>query len=326
MSSVRGPVDVLVTGSSGFVGSALAARLEREGLTVAGLDLTAGRIPTVSVDITDGGQVRDAFERLRPRRVVHTAAIVDDRGDPELFRAVNVRGTDHIVAACEAFEVERLVHVSSIVVLGLDSPALCDERTPLQAYTGAPYMDTKAVSERRVLDAWAAGRVPAVVVRPGDVYGVGSQPWVKRPLEMMRQGMPVLVGGGRGLMVHCWIDNLIDGLMLCLERADIEGRVFHITDGVDDTTFRGYFERLAVAGKTQLSRWSLPGGVATRLGAGLDRASRLVSFTPPFGETAVRYLLRRSCYSIEGAREALGYRPAVDLNEGMARMAHELNG
>ncbi|MGB0589219.1 MAG: NAD-dependent epimerase/dehydratase family protein [Myxococcota bacterium] len=324
MSDVHGPVDVLVTGSSGFVGSALAARLQREGATVAGLDVTPGQVPTVSVDITDGGQVRAAFERLRPRRVVHTAAIVDDRGDPKLFQAVNVTGTDHIVAACEACDVERLVHVSSIVVLGLDSPAQCDERTPLQPYTGAAYMDTKAVSERRVRDAWAAGRVPAVVVRPGDVYGLGSQPWVQRPLEMMRQGMPLLVGSGHGLMVHCWIDNLIDGLLLCLEKPDIDGRVFHITDGVDGTTFREYFERLAVAGRVNLSPWSLPGGVATRLGAALDRASRWLPFTPPFGETAARYLLRRSSYSIKGAREALGYEPAVDLAEGMARMARDL--
>ena len=58
--------------------------------------------------------------------------------------------------------------------------------------------------------------------------------------------------------------------------------------------------------------------------AGLDLASRFVPFTPPFSETAVKYLLRRSSYSIEGARQALGYSPAVDLAEGMARMAAEL--
>ena len=133
MTSVCGPVDVLVTGSSGFVGSALAARLVAEGRTVAGLDLTPSHVPTATVNITDADQVQEAFERLRPRKVVHTAAIVDDRGAPELFQAVNVKGTDHIVAACEAFGVERLVHVSSIVVLGLDSPALCDERTPLES-------------------------------------------------------------------------------------------------------------------------------------------------------------------------------------------------
>ena len=64
--------------------------------------------------------------------------------------------------------------------------------------------------------------------------------------------------------------------------------------------------------------------IATRLGAALDRASRWLPFTPPFGETAARYLLRRSSYSIKGAREALGYEPAVDLAEGMARMARDL--
>ena len=323
--ATHGPIDVLVTGSAGFVGSALTRRLEAEGLSIIGADLRAGHAPTVAVDITDADAVLAVFQRFRPRKVIHTAAIVDDRGDPALFEAVNVRGTANVVAACEATGVERLVHVSSIVVLGLDSPPFCDEATPLQPYTGAPYMDTKAVSERLVRDAWAAGRLSAVVIRPGDVYGPGSVPWVERPVEMMRQGLPVLVGGGRGLMAHCWIDNLIDGLVLALEAAEVDGRVFHITDGEEHTTFGGYFERLAVAAGVRLSRLSLPGPVAVGLGAALERASELVPFSPPFTGTAARYLLRRSVYSIEGARQALGYTPAVDLSEGMARLAERLN-
>jgi len=326
MTSKRGPIDVLVTGSAGFLGSALTRRLEDEGLTVVGADLRAGRTPTVAVDIRDAAQVGEVFERLRPRRVVHTAAIVDDRGAAELFTAVNVRGTDHIVDACEAVGVERLVHVSSIVVLGLDSPSVCDERTPMQPYTGAHYMDTKAVSERRVRDAWAAGRVPAVVVRPGDVYGADSEPWVRRPLDMMRKGLPVLVGGGRGLMAHCWIDNLVDGLVLALEAKDVEGRVFHLTDGVDDTTFGEYFQRLAGAAGVRLPGLSLPGKLAIGLGGAFDLASRMAPFSAPFTATAARYLLRRSVYSIAPARELLGYVPAVGLDEGMERLSGLITG
>jgi len=326
MTRTRGPIDVLVTGSAGFVGSALTRRLEAEGLTVMGADLRAGPTPTVAVDITDRGAVREVFERFRPRKVVHTAAIVDDRGDPALYRAVNVRGTDHVVDACEAVGVERLVHVSSIVVLGLDSPAACDEHTPLCAYTGAAYMDTKAVSERRVRDAWAAGRVPAVVVRPGDVYGAGSEPWVRRPLEMMGKGLPLLVAGGQGLMAHCWIDNLVDGLVLALDARGVEGGVFHITDGEDHTTFRDYFQRLAAAAGLTMSPLSIPAFAALGLGAAFERAARALPVSPPFTATAARYLMRRSVYSIAASTAALGYQPAVGLDEGMARLGRALNG
>ncbi len=324
MTSRRGPIDVLVTGSTGFVGSALTERLEAEGLSVVGAAVRAGRTPTVVLDITDRAAVREVFERLRPRKVVHAAAIVDDRGAPEAFRAVNVRGTEHVLEAAENVGTERLVHISSIVVLGLESPAQCDEHTPLQAYTGAPYMDTKAVSERRVRDAWAAGRVPAVVVRPGDVYGVGSEPWVRRPVALMRQRMPVLVGGGRGLMAHCWIDNLVDGLVLALGARDVEGGVFHVTDGQDDTTFGDYFHRLASAAGVPVPRRSLPAGLALRLGRVLEGMAKVAPFSPPFTATAARYLLRRSTYCIAATRRSLGYEPAVDLDEGMARLAHRL--
>ena len=299
-------------------------RLEAEGQSVAGLDLRPEHPATVQADISDAVQVRRVFERLKPRRVVHTAAIVDDRGAASLFEAVNVRGTAHVIDACEALGVERLVHVSSIVVLGLDSPASCDENTPLQAYTGAPYMDTKALSERMVRDAWAMGRLPALVIRPGDVYGPASEPWVRRPLEMMRKGLPVLVGRGRGLMVHCWITNLVDALVLALHKGSVEGCVFHVTDGVEDTTFKTYFERLARAGGTRLSPVSLPGGMASRLGDGLELISRYAPISPPFTGTAVRYMLRRSAYSIAPAKALLGYHPEVDLDEGMAQLARAL--
>jgi len=77
-----------------------------------------------------------------------------------------------------------------------------------------------------------------VVVRPGEVWGPNSEQFVGRPLALMRRHFPVLVDAGRGLMAHCWIDNLVDGLVLALTHPDAVGGTFTFHDGSDTTTYR----------------------------------------------------------------------------------------
>ncbi|MBX3249843.1 MAG: NAD(P)-dependent oxidoreductase, partial [Myxococcales bacterium] len=214
--------DVLVTGAAGFVGAALARRLGESGRRVVATDLR-GDAGIVHVDVTDAGAVDAVVERHRPHQVVHAAAIVDDRVPAGPTFAVNVRGTEHVLRACARHHVTRLVHVSSIAALGYDPGPDADASTPLVTTTGTPYFDTKARSERIVREAMRREALELVVARPGDVYGPGSDPWVRRPLEMMRRRLPVLVGGGEGLMAHCYIDNLVDGLVACLDHPAAPG-------------------------------------------------------------------------------------------------------
>lgn len=317
-------VDVLVTGSAGFVGAAVVERLIEAGLDVRGVDLRAGTRPTLHLDVTDGGEVMDVFKRLRPKKVVHAAAYVDDRGPAESFQRVNVGGTQNILDAAAVTGVERLVHLSSIAALGFDPGENADETNDLVFDTGSPYFDTKAASEQLVRTAIDEGHVPATIVRPGDVYGPESQQWVERPLAMMKSRMPVLIDGGRGLIAHTWIDNLIDGVQLALDHPNALGRTFIITDGVDTTTYREYFTRLARAAGLAPPSASMPRVLAQTLARGFELYQRVTGGRPPFTRGALSYVCRRATYSIDEARRILDYRPKVSLDEGMERLAQIL--
>ncbi|TNF28033.1 MAG: NAD-dependent epimerase/dehydratase family protein [Deltaproteobacteria bacterium] len=319
-----GPVDVLVTGAAGFVGRALVARLEAEGLAVQGTDVVAGAAPTVHLDVTDGAEVMDVFGRLRPRMVVHTAALVDVGLPQSRAQQVNVVGTENVLDAAAACDVQRFVHVSSIAALGLDPGQGAGPDSPLVFDTGEPYFDTKAAAEALVRQAMERNALPAVVVRPGDVYGPGCEPWVERPLGLLRRSVPVLVGGGDGLIAHTWIDNLVDGLLLACTHDGAVGRVFQLTDGVDDTTLKAYLTRLAAAAGLKPPRAGLPGFVGVGAGVLLERFGRLTGRTVPFTRQSIRYLMRKSTYDITAAREGLDYAPAVGLDEGFSRLAHAL--
>lgn len=311
-------VDVLITGAAGFVGRALLDRLRSQGRNVAGCDL---RGDEHRLDVTRDADVLALLERLRPKRVVHAAALVDDRVPRAQMVAVNVGGTEAMTRAAAQVGVKRFVHVSSIAALGYAPRSPADEHSPLQPGTGGAYFDSKAISERNVRAL--RGAMEVVVVRPGDVFGPGSEPWVTRPVAMMRTGQPVLIGDGRGLIAHTWIDNLVDGLELALDHPGAAGQVLTITDGVHDTTYRDYFARLARAANVALPPWSLPVGLALKAARLGEVAGRFLGRPPPLTEGAIRYVTRRSTYSIEAATR-LGWSPQIGLTDAMDQLRRAL--
>lgn len=317
---------ILVTGAAGFVGAALCNRLRADGHTVVATDLRT-EPPLRPLDVTDRRAVRGLIGQTAPDVVVHAAAIVDDRGPRAQFERVNVGGTRHIIEACASQGVGRLVHISSIAALGV-SPGRCDQATPLAMTTGSPYFDTKAASEWLVRRAHGQGKVSGVIVRPGDVWGLGSIPWVERPLALIRARQPVLVGGGNGRVNHCWIDNLIDGITLAVAHADAPGGCFTFHDE-QDTRVKTYLTRLARAAGIQSPLRGIPTHVATGIAHAFRVAgpiTKLAGIETPFTPAAVRYLTRESTHCTATSRDVLGWRPAVQLDEGMQRLANHWQG
>src|SRR5215213_6456629 len=185
---------VAVTGAKGFIGAATCARLRADGHEVVELDLP-------EVDVTDTAAVERSLGGCEG--VVHTAAIVDEDGDMREFVRVNVGGTRNVLDAAERAGVKRVVHLASVAVWGYDFDHDLTEDAPPRT-VGNPYIDTKGASERLAL-----GR-GATVVRPGDVYGPRSQPWVLRPLRAIQGGMFVLPGKGDGIVTAVYVDDLVD--------------------------------------------------------------------------------------------------------------------
>ncbi len=316
-------VDVLITGSAGFVGEALALRLLSEGRTVAGVDLRAGAVPTRRMDVTDAAEVRAVIGGMRPSVVVHAAAIVDDRVPRARMFEVNVGGTEHVLAACVDSGVRRCVHVSSIAALGLDPGPRADERSPVRTDQNAAYFDSKGAAEQvvarfRTGAARSEGALEVAVVRPGDVWGPRSEPWVQRPLAMMQARQPMLIGGGRGYIAHCHIDNLVDALVLAIDHPDAIHRHAIVHDG-ERTTYRAYFHALADRAGLPRPRVQVPAPIALAAAMVAERLAGRFGTTPPMTEGAVRYLLRDTAYDL-GPMRALGWNPRVTLAEGMAAL------
>ena len=136
-----------------------------------------------------------------------------------------------------------------------------------------------------------------------------------RPLELMRKGRFALVDGGMPIINHTYVDNLADGIFLSVEK-EAWGEAFNITDG-QATTFKEFYTRLAkLAGMGPpriLPAWLVKASVAAV--NVVETMLRQPHIALPGG---VEFIRRPHAYSIEKAREVLGYTPRVDLDTGLA--------
>lgn len=316
---------VFVTGAAGFIGAALVRACRDAGMTAGGVDLV---VPPGDPDLVVGDTLEPAgwqHALAGTDVLVHTAAVVSNAVDLDRQWQVNVLGTRRVLQAAAAAGVRRFVQVSSVRAFSdVGFPDAVTEDHPVRP-DGNPYVDTKIAGEQVVLQAHAAGEVEAVVIRPADVYGPGSQPWVVKPLDLMASGQFMLPAMGRGVFSPVHLDDLVRGLLLAVTHPAAAGQVFTLT-GPRPVTTRQYFGALADAAGRHRPLVLLPTPVCVGLAAVADRANRALRRRNEVNPQTVRYLTRRGSYSGEKAGRLLGYRPEIDLDAGMATVRDWLRG
>lgn len=308
------PARVFITGALGFIGRALGDHFRARGSELRGVDVHADADRgVVAGDVSRPGEWQRAAAGCE--LVIHTAAVVSMRSDPDPIWRVNVAGTRHALDAARAAGASRFVHLSSVVVFSFEFPDGVDEHHPVRP-NGVPYVDTKVASEQVVLQAHAEGEIGCTVVRPGDVYGPGSRPWTIIPVQELARGRMLLPAMGRGVFSPIYVEDLLDGVALAAAAEEAVGQVFTLSGGVGVTTadFFGYYARM-LGRRLPVA----PTALARVAAAAVAAAARATGGESEVNAAAVAYLARRGTYSIDKARSLLGFEPAVGLDEGMRR-------
>jgi nucleoside-diphosphate-sugar epimerase len=287
---------VAVTGAKGFIGAAACDRLRADGHDVVAIDLP-------EADVTDAAALERALDGCDG--VIHTAAIVDEDGDMNAFVRVNVGGTRNVLDAAEKNGVRRVVHLASVAIWGYEFDHDLTEDAPTRT-VGNPYIDTKAASERLAL------RRGAAVVRPGDVYGPRSVPWVLKPLRAFQGGMFLLPGKGDGIITPIYVDDLVDCVVRALDHPDAAGQAFTCWDG-NPVIARDFFEHHARWAGRKLRFGPLPlVAAAAKLGELTGQAD--------VHPASLQFISRKAVFPNTRAREVLGWEPKVTFDEGMRRV------
>jgi nucleoside-diphosphate-sugar epimerase len=321
-------ISALVSGATGFLGGHLLHKLREKGFRVRALarqtsdiaELVRSGVDVCEGDVADPQSLRRAM--AGQQLVFHTAGKVSDWGSRQEFWQANVEGTANVIAACREAGVKRLIHVSSLTVLGLPrSGAQVDEKTPPADSIRDFYTISKIAGEILVRKAHGGGGLETVVIRPGVIWGPGDTTILPRLAALLRRGRLVFIGRGGNHLGLSHVENLSQGLILAALTPSAAGQIYHLTDG-EEITARDAFCALAAALGLPLPRFSLPFPVVYFLAALLERIARLQNaVTPPaLTRYGVRLVACDSRYDISKAINELGYRPLLTFRQGLATL------
>ncbi|HUC38297.1 MAG TPA: hopanoid-associated sugar epimerase [Acidimicrobiales bacterium] len=323
---------VLVTGATGFIGSALCRVLVGDGLHVVALvepGVDSANLEGLEVEAL-GGDVRDATCVQKAiagcRAVFHVAALYRFWArDPSDFYAVNVGGTRNVLEAAKAAGTERLVYTSTVGTLGLHSsndPAgdrSADETSyPEIAHLFGSYKRSKYVAEHEVLRAAAQG-LPVSLVLPTFPLGPRDRaptPTGRLVLDFLRGRIPGYVDTVLNV-VH--VDDVARGHVLAAERGAI-GRSYIL--GGENLTLKQLLSQLAAVTGLREPNLRVPRSLSLAAAWVSETVEgRMMRRHPAVPLEAARMSTTRMAFDDSRARDEIGYapRPAVEAIEESAR-------
>lgn len=330
----------LVTGAPGWLGSRLvevlrnglpelpAAEAGRRvrclvmpGTPAAALATLPPDVELVEGDVRDPRSLRDFFHDAEGSSVFHLCGVVSPRRTRDFYE-VNVEGSRNVLDGAVNAGAARIIAVSSNTVAGPNPRPghLFDEQSPRNPHL--PYGRSKALMEDLLQEAFAAGRLQTVIIRPCRFYGPGQHPARTRLYRMIRQGRVPVVGRGEARWSMSYIDNTCQALLLAERSPVAAGRTYWIADRrpytVRETvdTVKTLLERefgITVSHR----RRRVPTAVG-RLAAAADALIQRFGVIEPHLH-ALGHLQESSACSIATAQRELGYDPKIELEEGTRR-------
>jgi len=296
-------MNFLITGAAGFLGSALANQLARQGHQIRGLDdLSTGDPQALSPDVHfTRGDVND-----RPKLwtllqevdcVYHLAARVSVPESvlyPREYNAVNVGGTVSLMEAMRDVGVKRVVFASSGAIYGdQDIQPLTEGQTP---HPSSPYAVSKLAAEYYVRTIGKLWGIETVCLRIFNAYGPGQHLPASNPpvvpyflRQAVRNGTMVVFGDGNQTRDYVFVDDVVAAMVAASTAPNINGLVINVGSGVE-TSIRSLANLvLSVAGSH----------------------ANVVLNTQGSGG------ISRLCADLTLARQKLNYEPSVSLVEGL---------
>ncbi|MCG8550056.1 MAG: NAD-dependent epimerase/dehydratase family protein [Desulfobacterales bacterium] len=322
----------LVTGGGGFLGKALVRKLTDKKENVFSFSrsrymaLDELGVSQIQGDLADAGAVSDALNGMDT--VFHVAAKPGIWGDYDDYFRINVTGTVNVINACMKHKVKQLIYTSSPSVVFDDKDMHgANESVPYPDKYLAPYPETKALAEKKVIKAAGQG-LCVIILRPHLIWGPEDNHLV--PGIISRAKRLKVIGPDTDLVDTIYVDNAADAHILAAEKLsknpDLSGNIYFISqdEPMSKWTLANAF--LAAAGLPPI-KGHLSARVAYAAGWLFEFIYRTfgIKKDPPMTRFAAKELATSHWFDISRAKNDLGYAPKISTQEGLQRLKVWLN-
>lgn len=252
--------NILVTGGAGFIGASVAKVLAGSNRVtlldnlyrnaLAGVFGAGTKIPEIiECDVTNAAQVHDIVSKIQPTHIIHAAGVagIDTVGKaPVRTLEVNMLGTANILAAAnQVSNIERIVVFSTSEIFGSQALKPNENSPSIIGAVGEPrwvYAVSKLAAEHLAFAHFKQNGLPSVTLRPFNVYGpaqVGEGAMSMFIARAIRDSKIELYGDGSQIRSWCYIDDMVQGVMLALTKAEAVGQAFNIGNPRSTQTMYG---------------------------------------------------------------------------------------
>ena len=343
---------VLVIGGCGFLGHHIVNQLlESYDAEVSVIDLRTDRNRVSSVryydaDITSEPGVREILEKVRPSVIIHTASptFTDTEGSNKaLYKKVNVDGTRNLIElAGEIGTVKAFIYTSSASIIHdtVSDLVNADERWPVLR---APqqreyYSETKAIAEGIVLDANRKyGKMLTIAIRPAGIFGEGDMQIIPGLLKAYYgKQTKYQIGDNNNLYDFTYVGNVAYAHILAavallnthalstqpLDHEKVDGEAFFVTNG--EPLYFWDMARMvwkAAGDETVPSQvWVIGKDFGLTVASAMEWLFWFAGGRKPnLSRKVINYSTMTRYYNIDKAKNLLGYKPKVGMEEGVSR-------
>lgn len=314
---------ILVTGGTGFTGKALVKKLLDLGNQVCALDYKEGHkteelrgwgAEVVIGSVTDRAKVKEAMEGVEI--VHHLAAAFRELNVPNsYYDEVNVGGASNVLEAAWNQGVKKFVYCSTCGVHGnIDNPP-GGEDAPIQP---ADYYQRTKYEAEPVVNEYNSRGMKTTILRPAAIYGPGDPERFYMIYKRVASGTFPMFGKGKTLYHPLYIDNLVDVLLLAQEEDKGLGQAYLIADE-DFVEIEVLVRKVAAAMGIKVKVPHYPVMPLVAAGHICEKLCKPFGIAPPIFPRRVDWFRQNRAFKIDKAKAELGYRPAIDLDEGLKR-------